>query len=118
MEKPQPKQLNDNDKQILCNCFDEFIREEYIPSGKYIFYDILNNGNYINLSSKEKKDYYEKARTILTAEQMNKPQKQRKLYLLSGKRSLSIIFKANVLILEDYFAKIDADGKHLKDILI
>lgn len=118
MEKPQPKQLNDNKKEICCKCFEEFLEEEHIPAGKSIFYDILSEGNYINLSSKEKKEYYEKALTILTTEEMKKPDKQRKLHLLSGNRSLFITFKAKVLILEDYFAKIDADGKHLKEILI
>lgn len=118
MEKPQPKQLNDNLKSVCELCFDNFLEEEHIPSGRSKIYDILSEGNYINLSNKEKKEYYEKARTILTAEEMKKPDKQRKLYLLSGNRSLFISFKAKVLILEDYFAKIDANGKHLKEILI
>ena len=118
MEKPQPKQLNDNLKAVCCLCFDQFIEEENIPSGRSKVYDFLSQANHINLSNKKKKEYYEQARTILTAEEMNKPEKQRKLYLLSGNRSLYISFKAKVLILEDFFAKLDADNKHLKDILI
>lgn len=113
-----PLKLTDNLKEVCIACFEKFLIDEYIPSGRSSIYDHLSKHNYIILSKDELWNYYNEAKRILTAEEMKKPEKQRKLDLITRKRSLFVIFKSKALILETYFARIDAEGKHLKEILI
>lgn len=117
MEK-SPLPLNDNLKAACVKCFEEFLDQHFIYSGSSVIFDILSSNNYINLNRKETLAFYEQARKLLTAEEMKKPEKERKLSLLSGDRSLTVIFKAKALALETFFARIDAEGKHLQEILI
>lgn len=117
MEK-SPHALNDNLKEVCVKCFEEFLDLHFIYAGHSVVFDILSSANYLKLTRKETLKFYQDAKKILTEEEMKKPEKERKLALLSGERSLTVIFKAKALALETFFARIDAEGKHLKDILI
>lgn len=117
-QKKAPKELNENEKAVCLNCFKEFLDNHFLPSGNSIIFDLLKSANVLKLTNKETLNFYEQARKTLTEEQMSKPEKERKLYLLTGESSLFIVFKAKVLALETFFARLDAEGKNLKDLLI
>ena len=110
--------LNQNLKDVCLTCFEDFLKEETIASGRSKIYDLLSEAGFINLSKKEVIQYYKQAQRILIYEEMQKPEKERFLLrFYQGEKSLIVIFKAKVLALETYFAKIDAEGKNLKDII-
>lgn len=111
------KILKPDEKENVCKCFDDFIKDDYLKSGRSISFDILEANNYILLTGSEKLEYYKQARSILLEEDGKKPKELQKPAFYSGNRSYVVTIKAKVLILESYFAKIDASGKHLKDVL-
>lgn len=118
MKQKQPKKLTDNEEEVCLACFQEFLEQPFLLQVRSKIYDILASANLLRFNNSQVLNFYEDARRILTAEEMKKPERQRKLYLFTGERSLTVIFKAKVLALESFFARLDAEGKHLKDILI
>ena len=113
----KPEELKPDEKANVCKCFDDFIENEYLQSGRSISFDILEANKYIVLSRSEKIEYYKQAQKILLEIDSKKPKGLQKPAFYSGARSYVVTIKAKVLILESYFAKIDASGKHLKQIL-
>lgn len=114
--KPLP--MNDNLTSCCVKRFENFLEEEKIPSGESTFYDILTAHNYFSISPKEKGVYFNKARTILQEKENNKKIGRIQVDKYKNRSGLSVVFQAKVLALEDYFRKIQSEGKHLKDILI
>lgn len=109
--------MNPNLKECSCNCFDRFIDTGEVPSGDSTYYDILKRFGFINLSNKEVREYYLKAQRFLIQKEIEGQNRNYKIQFYRGNRVLMVVFKAKAMVLEDYFTKIDAEGKHLKDIL-
>lgn len=107
-----------NNKEALCKLFDKFILEGYIETGQASFYDILKSYGNINPSKKEVLESCRIAIVYLLDKDFKLPERMRKPYLYNRNSCFMVKSKAKTLILEDLFAKIDAEGKHLKDFLI
>lgn len=114
--KPVP--MNDDLNSCCIRTFEQFTEEGFVLSGQSTFYDILTRHKYFSLTPKQKGQYYKKAQQFLQEKENEKPVKQRRQNFYSGNRALSVVFKAKAMALEDYFKKIQSEGKHLKDILI
>lgn len=114
--KPLP--MNDNLTSCCVKRFENFLKEETLPSGEATFYDILTAHNYFSISPKEKGVYFNKARVFLQEKENNKKVGKIQQNKYDKSTGLVVVFKAKVLALEDYFRKIQSEGKHLKDILI
>lgn len=102
--------------RICCHCFDTFLDEHEIPSGMYFIYDALDKFNVINYTPEHRKEMYNEAQRFLILKEEQKPDGGNPEFYKGSKIS-AVIFKAKTMSLENFFAKLDAEGKHLKDIL-
>lgn len=116
--KTKPLPLSNNLKNVCIKCFDEFLDKEHLPAGRSVFYDILTRFGYISLTKKEKISYYKQAQSLLIQQEKEGENNSKQIGFLSRDRVLTIIFKSKTMALEDFFTKLDAQEKHLKDILI
>jgi hypothetical protein len=107
-----------NYKEALCKLFDNFLEEGKINSGSYTFYDALKEAGCINPSKEVIIEACRKARVFLLQKDSERPKNQQKPYLYNNNHNFIVKINAKALLLEDIFAKIDAEGKHLKDFLI
>lgn len=116
--KTNNKPYNENKKEVLSRLFDTFIKEGHLEGGNAIFYDILKEYGNINPPKEDVFEACRKASIILLRKDALLPKRIQKPYLYARNSCFMVKNKAKTLILEDLFAKIDAEGKHLKQFLI
>ena len=116
--KTNNKPFTFNKCNALHELFNQFLDDGFINSGSYIFYDILKEHGNINPSKFEILEASRKAKIHLLKKDSELPIRKQKPYLYKSYQNFIVKIKAKTLILEDLFAKIDAEGKHLKDFLI
>ena len=101
---------------ICCKCFDDFLNEMHINPGMYYIYDALYKFEVISFTPRERTQMYNEAQRLLIQMEEQKPGGGNPEFFKGSKRS-AVIFKAKTMMLENYFAKLDARGKHLRDII-
>lgn len=111
------KPISDDTKESLYTLFDSFLKDECISSGRAIAFQWLESSGYLIVSKSVKLEACRKAIRYLLKKDSKLPANVQKPYLYNRNSCFMVKCKAKTLLLEDYFAKIDANGKHLKDIL-
>ena len=113
----EPKGMNENIRSVCLSCFYTFTEQGFLEPKYSIVYDILARFDFISLTGKDKKEYYRKAQAFLIRKKMEDGAKEYSLSIYKTNKSLTVTFQAKVFILEDFFAKLDAEGKTLNQIL-
>lgn len=111
------KNLTENEKQCITQLYENFIVKKHIPSGNYVFFNMLQDSKIINPTNKELTKFYANAQKSLLKEEKTKPLRQQNLYLFEGKRKLTVVFRAKCDYLESFFKKIQESQKTITQIL-
>lgn len=109
--------MNTNLASICCHCYDRFLDDHEIPAGMYFIYDALDKFKVIKCTPEQRKEMYNEAQRFLILKEEQKPNGEGNPDFYKGSKKLAVIFKAKAMLLENFFAKLDAEGKHLKDII-
>lgn len=107
--------MNTSLAHICCHCFEKFLDEHEIPSEMYFIYDALAKFKVINYTPEQRKEMYNEAQIFLILKEKQKPYGNP--YIYKADKIPAVIYKAKTMALENFFAKLDAEGKHLKDII-
>lgn len=102
------KVLNQNEKDCIETLYKKFLKSQYIPTGSYIFFDILRASKVINPSGSELRKSYSISEKILSESNENKNKSVSKFHITS---------RAKCNYLQEFFLKIKQSNKDITEIL-
>lgn len=105
----------------VINCFDEFSQNNEISNGYVWVYDHLDEINILSYSDEDKRKQMPIAKNKLILENKNilsyKDYESFKHNLENKRAERAIINQAKKMLLERYFSKLIAKGKHIKELI-
>lgn len=107
----------DNVVEAAQKCFDEYLKSGFVPSGKYVFFDLLRHYKILHASGDQIRTAYNDAQSFLLFEEKKKPHGQQKLYLYEGGKRLCVVFKAKAMLLEHFFSILKLNNQNLKQFI-